>query len=225
VARRKSYGDGLVREAIRDVECPECGVPAGAVCDRSRDPYSAAERSRLEAEGTSHYKRMLAAYGVPESKWDEYVARNQAGSVMGSARSARDIATGEVNCPVHAAAVRGTPCPRDGACPARVRKAAASAVQRQRRAERRKGAVRGGQLSWSDAVAELDCPLHEWAVRGKDCGPYCGARWDAYLKLRAVSREHEQEEAPGRASSPPRAPSPGPGARGARASGRQSGRA
>jgi hypothetical protein len=156
------------------------------MCDRSRDPYSAAERSRLVQEGISHYHRMLAAYGVPESRWDEYVARNQGGAVLGSARLVRDIAIGEVNCPVHGAAVRGKRCPgKKEACPARVRKAAASAVQRQRRAERRQGGARrgvdAGRLSWSDAVAAVDCPMHTQLVRGMNCGPLCHVRWNFYV--------------------------------------------
>jgi hypothetical protein len=135
VARKRTYGDGFTRQGIRDrAECPDCGVPPGAVCDRSRDPCSAAVRSRLTREGTSHYRRMLSAYGVPESKWDLYVARNAAGALAPSPRSARDIAQGEANCPVHPSAVRGRPCPEgSGACPARMRKAVRSAVRREAR--------------------------------------------------------------------------------------------
>ncbi len=129
---RKSHGNGLSQVVIRDGECPECGVPSGTVCDRSGDPYSLDYRDRLELAGVSHYRRMLAAYGVPESRWDNYVARNAAGASAPSPRSVTDIAEGEVNCPVHKVQ-RGTSCPAP--CPARLSKAALAARQCRRRAQ------------------------------------------------------------------------------------------
>lgn len=132
MARRISLS-GLRKEDLRTVECPDCGAPSGTVCARSE--YSGNVRDRLEREGISHYRRMLKAYGVPESRWDYYVARNAAGASAESAPSAWEAAVEAVSCPLHSCD-RGVPC--DGPCPARMHKWAASATRHRARAERPK---------------------------------------------------------------------------------------
>ena len=130
---RNGHGDGLTRDAIQCTECPDCGAPRDMACDRSRDPYSARVRDQLQAEGISHYRRMLAAYGVPEFRWDYCVARNTAGAMAGTAESLWELSVELVSCPMHGHP-RGSECP--GPCPARMRKAAQAAIQRQARKTR-----------------------------------------------------------------------------------------
>ena len=109
----------LERDDIRALAvCPEpyCAVPRGVPCDHDGDPYPPARRAELNAAGTSHYARMLAAYGKSAAVALQ-IARRAAGHppVRGSMDQ---LAVGMARCPRHDCP-EGVPCPRGGACPAR----------------------------------------------------------------------------------------------------------
>ncbi len=106
-------------------------------CDRSRERYGPSTQTELAIARTSHYERMLVAYGRTNEEALE-VARGAGGKrppADGSgARSAAELAVDLVRCPRHRVP-EGEDCPRGGACPQRMKAAAAAAARRRRPCE------------------------------------------------------------------------------------------
>ena len=166
-ARGKGGGfyDGLSRDDILAVQCPECAAPPGVECARSRP----------ELCGVSHYRRMLEAQGNLDP--DQAAARNSAGwsawqgkPVPAGRRDQLHPAITEVACPVHDMP-RGVPCPRPAwpFCPARKSKLLKAALQQERRRGDRPGVV---VLSSSDHAKARE---KYWADTGPDECLWCWA--------------------------------------------------
>jgi hypothetical protein len=71
----KEFGGGQSREIIRFETCPRCGALRDVPCDWSRDRLDPGERADRQAEGRSHYERMMKAQGVDPSRWAGILAR------------------------------------------------------------------------------------------------------------------------------------------------------
>ena len=161
------YGS-LERDDIRALAvCPEpyCAVPRGMPCDHDGDPYPPARRAELNAAGTSHYARMLVAYGKSPAVALQ-VSRRAAGHPPVSG-TMDQLAVGMVTCPRHDCP-EGVPCPRGGACQARRGLAAVLAV-------RVRAAMTENRLADTGPDECVMCLLVSLGVLGVDPGHDCTA--------------------------------------------------
>ena len=138
------------KEEILEVECPKCGAPPMAWCDRRGDAgyRRTAHGMRMIAEGTpdSHQVRKWARQGHGPEMFAELRAREVAGLLAAKDGNTDmgeiSLVIAGVRCPVHGAD-RGTECPGDpGVCRPRVRKWMRARDQKITRAKQRQAAAR-----------------------------------------------------------------------------------